>query len=59
MPNYEYKCKDCDEKFTVVQSILSRGKRVECPICGSENTEREISSFNSAGSSCSIDRKFG
>lgn len=54
MPTYEYKCKDCGKKFSLLQSIFALRKGVKCPDCGSENTEREISNFNSGGGSCNV-----
>lgn len=45
MPTYEYKCKQCTSTFTVMQSIWPR-KSTKCPCCGSENTEKQISRFN-------------
>ena len=45
MPTYEYKCKQCDSKFTAMHSIWPR-KKAKCTNCGSENTEKQISRFN-------------
>lgn len=47
MPIYEYKCKDCDSTFEAQQSIWAKRKGAKCPGCGSVNTERLISRFNS------------
>lgn len=33
MPTYEYRCKDCDHEFDVVQSF-SDAALTECPSCG-------------------------
>lgn len=35
MPLYEYKCKSCDHRFEVTQSI-SDDPLTECPKCGGE-----------------------
>lgn len=45
MPTYDYKCKDCSSTFQVIQSIWPK-KKAKCPSCGSENTEKQISRFN-------------
>lgn len=47
MPTYEYKCKDCDSTFAVLQPIWARRKGSKCPGCGGVNTERLISRFSS------------
>jgi len=53
MPTYEYKCKDCDSTFDVKQPIWAKRTGAKCPGCGSENTERLISRFNSSrGDDC-------
>ncbi|MCB0977937.1 MAG: FmdB family transcriptional regulator [Acidimicrobiales bacterium] len=33
MPTYEYRCKDCDHQFEIVQSFSDESLR-ECPECG-------------------------
>jgi putative FmdB family regulatory protein len=44
VPIYEYKCKNCGEKFDVF--VLSQNDTaILCEKCGSENTERMFSSF--------------
>jgi putative FmdB family regulatory protein len=55
MPIYEYKCNNCHEKFEVF--VFSHADTIiTCSECGSDNTERVLSSFassgNSGGSSC-------
>ena len=47
MPIYEYKCKQCGEKFDVYLFSHSESS-VICEECGSTNTERILSSFSSA-----------
>ena len=46
MPTYEYKCKECDSTFSLLQPIWARRKGAKCPDCGSLNTERLISHFS-------------
>jgi putative FmdB family regulatory protein len=50
MPIYEYRCKDCGEKFEVY-TFSHADTTIECQACGSENTERLMSGFASSGSS--------
>jgi putative FmdB family regulatory protein len=43
MPNYEYRCEDCQRRFEVFLSYTEYGKRaVSCPHCGSANVRRRI-----------------
>jgi putative FmdB family regulatory protein len=35
MPTYEYKCKDCGQRFETFQSITAEPLR-DCPVCGGE-----------------------
>jgi len=49
MPIYEYRCHECGEKFEVL--VFSHTERIICDKCGSEATERLMSSFASTGSS--------
>jgi putative FmdB family regulatory protein len=49
MPIYEYKCKNCGDKFEIF--VFSYGETgAICPECGSENIERLMSGFASTGS---------
>jgi putative FmdB family regulatory protein len=50
MPIYEYKCKKCDECFSILQ-WGSINDDVICPRCNSNDVKKQISSFSS---SCSI-----
>jgi putative FmdB family regulatory protein len=46
MPNYSYKCADCENKFEVSASIKEKeegGKKFNCPKCKSENTKQVFS----------------
>lgn len=55
MPTYEYKCKDCNSTFALLQPIWAKRKGAKCPDCGSVNTERLISHFSASsgdGGSC-------
>lgn len=42
MPTYEYKCRSCEHQFEVIQSIKDDALS-ECPECGKDEAERQIS----------------
>jgi putative FmdB family regulatory protein len=47
MPTYEYACRNCGKKFSVVMMISEYGtKRVRCPKCNGLKVDRRISSFH-------------
>jgi len=47
MPAYEFHCKNCGKKVTLVLSIseYTGNKAQKCPKCGSKKLERRITSF--------------
>ena len=53
MPLYEYQCKKCEKKFETLVSF-SNSDAVECPDCGSQETNKLLSTFSAfVGSSAS------
>ena len=43
MPNYDYRCPDCQQRFTVFLSYAEYGKKkVACPVCGGTRVQRVI-----------------
>ncbi|MHB9035656.1 MAG: FmdB family zinc ribbon protein [Armatimonadota bacterium] len=44
MPIYEFKCKLCEERFEILIS-LSRIDEARCPVCGSGDIKRLMSTF--------------
>jgi putative FmdB family regulatory protein len=43
MPNYDYRCLDCQTRSSIFQSYADYGvKPVKCPACGSSNLKRLI-----------------
>lgn len=59
MPIFEYQCQECREIFESLQLSRDREEDTECPHCGSDQTERIVSTFatgvgggGSLGSSC-------
>jgi putative FmdB family regulatory protein len=49
MPIFEYRCKECGEKFETLVYSTSDTEQVECPECGSAQTEKQMSMFASSG----------
>jgi len=47
MPIYEYRCKDCGNRFSRLQKIGASADGVKCPKCEGEKVERLLSSFAS------------
>lgn len=43
MPIYEFKCRDCGSITEVEREITNRTEPYECPDCGSDETEQQIS----------------
>lgn len=48
MPNYDFKCTDCDHKFTKQLNISER-KQAACEKCGSKNLEQLFRRCNVMG----------
>lgn len=43
MPNYGYRCQDCQRRFEVFQSYQEYGRQsVTCPHCGSDHVQRKF-----------------
>nr|WP_204615438.1 zinc ribbon domain-containing protein [Desulforadius tongensis] len=49
MPTYEFKCKECGKKFTVMVSVTEKDQ-VKCPECGSAKIQQLITGFFTKGS---------
>jgi len=45
MPIYEYVCNDCNEKFSLLQRINTKGNEATCPKCSSKRVKKVMSSF--------------
>jgi len=48
MPIYEYICLECNENFSLLQSLSPVEKNTECPKCSSKKVKKIISSFSCA-----------
>lgn len=61
MPTYEYRCKKCGTKIEVEATIeeKSKGLKVKCSNCASEEVEQVFSSFCCIGSTGSNDSNSG
>jgi len=46
MPLYEYQCKKCEKRFETLLSLRELDDPVKCPDCGSEETDRLLSTFS-------------
>lgn len=45
MPIYEYFCKSCGEKFSLLQRVSSTERDTDCPKCSSKDVKKLVSSF--------------
>jgi len=45
MPIYEYKCRDCGEKFETMRSMKDADAPIPCSKCQGQNTSRQLSKF--------------
>jgi len=49
MPLYEYRCASCDHRFEVLQRLGDDATGLECPRCGAERVEKQLSTFAARG----------
>lgn len=50
MPVYEYRCKECNEKYEIFHKGKEEAEKIVCPKCDSKESKKLLSGF-SAGSS--------
>jgi putative FmdB family regulatory protein len=51
MPIFEFKCRSCGHRFEeLVFSSLVDPKKIYCPACGKNESEKLMSAFSSSGS---------
>jgi putative FmdB family regulatory protein len=43
MPNYDYKCDECEEVFETFHGMSEIPENLECPACKSEKVDKMIS----------------
>ena len=53
MPIYEYRCRECGEKFEKLVRLSTSTSEIECPKCGGRRVEKLISAFSTKTSSAS------
>ena len=49
MPIYEYECRNCGERFEVIQKSGEGNEDLCCPKCDTDKPERVLSVFCSGG----------
>ena len=45
MPLFEFRCEECNRRFTLLVGMVAEQKRQECPRCGSARLRKLISRF--------------
>jgi putative FmdB family regulatory protein len=53
MPLYEYRCRECDIRFEVLQRLSEGSEGLTCPKCGASRPEKQLSTFAATSSSAS------
>lgn len=48
MPLYEYRCEECGRAFELLRRFSEVDRDVKCPVCDSEDVQRQMSSFATA-----------
>ncbi|UCH81135.1 MAG: zinc ribbon domain-containing protein [Nitrospiraceae bacterium] len=51
MPIYEYSCSDCNEIFSLLQSVYPAEQSTACPKCGSSKVKKVMSAFSCSSGS--------
>ncbi len=46
MPIYEYNCSECNDTFSLLQSVYPEAKNTRCPKCGSSKVKKVMSAFS-------------
>ena len=53
MPIYEYRCKQCGNKFDKLVKLSTKTSEVKCPKCGAHKAEKSVSLFGTSGATSS------
>jgi putative FmdB family regulatory protein len=59
MPIYEYRCRDCGDRFELLQKMGDNGGGVGCPACGGAEVERQLSTFATTSAGADPEPAFG
>ena len=51
MPIYEYECRECKERFQLLQGMNEGSESARCPKCNAKGPRRLLSVFGSSRSS--------
>ena len=54
MPIYEYLCKKCSKRFEKL--VFEDKEKITCPSCGSDEAEKQFSSFSGGASKKSVSK---
>ena len=48
MPIYEYRCKQCGNKFDKLVKLSAKTSEIECPKCGARKADKSVSLFGTS-----------
>ena len=58
MPLYEYRCEKCGKRFEKLRRMQDADQGVACPQCESDEVERLLSIFGTAGCAAPAGSRF-
>jgi putative FmdB family regulatory protein len=58
MPIYEYRCKNCSNKFEKLVRLSTKISDIECPACGQRKAEKAVSLVGSVSGGTSSGTSF-
>ncbi len=56
MPMFEYQCKECGHRF---ETLVIGSRKPVCPVCESQELEKQFSTFGMGGSSSGGSASYG
>ena len=54
MPLYEYRCRECGERFEKLVRFSASASEIECAKCGARKVDKLISAFSTGMSSTTV-----